>query len=129
MNFNNNDNNNNRQHGGVDDNHGDAVDNHGDPVDDFEDGFGGLEELAQCSPEEYELEHDQHTDHFEQCWVHLGHSGLPGVDELNPACIAMLNSLESRERFLHEWAVNRQRLLDGMRNCLAFQGILGRLQD
>ena len=122
----NNNNNNNRveAHGDAVENFGDPAENFGDPAEIFDDAFGGLEQLAQCSLMQYALEREQHADHFEQSWAHLAHSGREGVDDLNPACIAMLDSLESRERFLREWDVNRQRLLNSMQNCPAFQGII-----
>jgi hypothetical protein len=85
------------------------------------------EGLAQCVEQEfYKLQQQKIVNFKKQC-IHIVHSGLPGVDELNPACMAMLDSLESRERFLQEWDENFQRLIDAMRRCPAFQGILYRL--
>lgn len=105
-------------------NHDDADDNDEDERENFVDAVDGLEELALSTAERYVLLCPQVEQNFEQCWAELGLDGQLGVEELNPACIAMLDSLESRERFLREWDVNRRRLLDGMRNCPAFQGIL-----
>ena len=99
------------------------------PVDGFEDAFGGLEELVQESADEFQHHVEQAREEFEQAWAHLAHSGLPGVAELDPVCTAILDSLESRDLFRQNWNGNHRRLLEGMRNCPAFQPILERLQD
>ena len=118
---------NNNNNNGIDDGieaRGEGDDeNHGNPVENFEDAFDWLEEIVQGTRAEFVQVGLHCTENFEQSWAELGLGGLQGVDELNPACMAMLNSLESWDRFIDEWNVNRQRLLDSMRNCPAFQGI------
>ena len=85
------------------------------------------EGLAQCVGQEFDEVQQSIIEDFEIWWIELEHSGLPGVDELNPACIAILDSVDSKERFLQEWDENFQRLIDAMRRCPAFLGILYRL--
>lgn len=124
--------NNNNNNNGIDDGieaRGEGDDeNYGNPVEDFVDAFDELEVIVQGTREEFVLARFQCAETLEQSWANLAHSGLQGVDELNPACIAMLDSLESWDRFIDEWNVNRQRLLESMRNCPAFQGILDHAQ-
>ena len=99
------------------------------PVVGFSDALGILERLVQATLAEFQLHSQQARDTFEHSLNELANSGLQGVHELNSASIAMRNSLESWELFLQNWRVNYQRLLEGMRNCPAFQQILDRLQE
>ena len=90
-----------------------------------------LEVLAQVSRREFNQGRQEVQERLEQTWADLAHSGLEGLEgdqEIHASFLAMANSLDRYRDFSVGWNVNRQTLLNSMRNCQAFQTVLPQLQ-